>query len=282
MSEEPYNGNYVIMGKDFIDTTDENKISKFEIPKHIVFFYNDLKLVPNKVFENWKKLNPDYKLIFFDFKDTAYFLEKKFDNEHKNYFNKITYAAHKSDFFRMCFLYIYGGIYSDIDNEPLTSLNDFFEPYDNIKFLTCLSLTNNAFAQAIISTTRNNSFMKKCLDDYISVLEQLKNNPRYAVNYKGAPLSGTGKMYNAIKNILIENKQLKNNFLAHTKYVVFEKYDKKTFANSIVLLDEYTPNGRWQNSHMRTGYKTVLKCRYENYPWFNHDRNPVGGYETNF
>jgi hypothetical protein len=124
--------------------------------------------------------------------------------------------------------------------------------------------------------------MKKCLDDYISVLKELENNPRYAVNYKGAPLSGTGKMYNTIKNILIENKQIRSLPLAHTKYVVFEKKDNKSFSNSLVLLDEYAPNGRWQNSHMRTGYRTVLRCRYDNYPWFSHERNPVDGYETNF
>ena len=282
MSDIAYNGNYVVMGRTFVDSIDIETISTSSIPKHIVLFYNDIKLVPNKVFDNWKKLNPEHQIIFFSFEDSAYFLEKCLGNTYKSYFNKITYAPHKSDFFRMCFLYVYGGTYSDIDNEPLSSLNNFFEPHHNIKFLTCLSLANNAFAQAIISTTRNNSFIKKCLDDYVSVLEELKSKPIYAVNYKGAPLSGTGKMYNTIKDILIENKQIRSFPLAHTKYVVFEKKDNKTFANSIVLLDEYSADGRWQNSQMRTGYKTVLKCRYNDYPWFNHERNPVDGYETKF
>ena len=89
-------------------------------------------------------------------------------------------------------------------------------------------------------------------------------------------------MYNTIKDILIENKQTRSVLLAHKKYVVFEKKDNKSFANSLVLLDEYTSDGMWQHAQMRTGYKTVLKCRYDNYPWFNHERNPVGGYETNF
>jgi len=277
-----YNGDYVINGRDFVDSIDENTISKFDIPKNIVFFYNDIKLVPNKVFDNWKELNPDYKLIFFDFKDSAYFFEKKLGLEYKTHFNKITYAPHKSDFFRLCFLYVYGGIYSDIDNVPLNSINDFYKPFNDVKFCTSLALDNNSFAQALICSTRNNLYLDKCIKEFVSRLETLKEMEQYKLNYSGAYLTGTVIMYNAIRNLLIERKETCDIIRAHTEYVVYEDIDNIRFANKMVLLDEYTPNSLWQNAYMRTGYDTVIKCRYEDYPWFGHDRNPDTGYETNY
>lgn len=278
--EDPYNEDYVIMGKEFVDKTDENTISKFEIPKHIVFIYNDIRLVPNKVFINWKKLNPNYKLIFFNFEDASYFLQHKLNKNYKNYFNKITHAPHKSDYFRMCFLYIYGGIYSDIDNVPLKPIESFYQPHENIKFLTCNGISKTAFAQAIICSTRLNSYIDKCLQEYINILENLKIRPIYYKNYSGAPISGTRIMYDTVRKILIDNKQTDDIISVNKKYVVIEDIDRKRFENNMVLLEEYKPDGRWQNSHMRNINDTVIKSRYDDYPWYGHERTPKEGYET--
>lgn len=276
--DKPYNGNYVITGKYFVDTTDENSISKFEIPKQVVFIYNDIKLVPNKVFYNWKRLNPDYKLIFFDFKDSAYFLEKKLGTDYKQHFNKITYAPHKSDFFRLCFLYIYGGVYSDIDNEPLTPIETFYNKFDGITFCTTLGLNNTSFAQAIICSTRNNTYVDICIKEYLNKFNLFSNLD----NYKGQDLTGTTLMYNCILNILINHKETCINILPHFQYIIYENIDNVRFVNKLCLLDEYTPTGRWQECCMRNGYETVLRCRYTDYPWFGHDRNPPEQYLTNY
>jgi mannosyltransferase OCH1-like enzyme len=276
--DEPYNGNYVINGKYFVDTIDENSISKVDLPKQIVFFYNDINIVPNKVFYNWKRLNPNYKLIFFDFKDSAYFLEKKLGTDYKEHFNKITYAPHKSDFFRLCFLYVYGGIYSDIDNEPLKPIETFYNNFENIKFCTALALDNNAFAQAIICSTRRNTYLDICIKEYLNKFYSFKTLD----NYKDQDLTGTSIMYKCIKKILLDHKQTYTNLLAHTQYIIYEDIDNMRFVNKLCLLDEYTPSGLWQECCMRTGYETVLKCRYPDYPWFGHDRNPPEQYLTNY
>ena len=81
-------------------------------------------------------------------------------------------------------------------------------------------------------------------------------------------------MYNTILNILIYKKQCKLNIRPHTKYSFIEEHHEKPVRNNIVFLDEYTPDGRWQNSHMRTGFDNVITCRYKDYPWFGHNRNP--------
>lgn len=275
----PYNENYVIMGKEFVDTCDERKITLETVSKHIVFIYNDINLVPNKVFYNWKQLNPDYKIIFFNFEDGVYLLEKKLGIKYKTIFNKITYAPHKSDFFRLCFLYVYGGIYSDIDNYPIRMIEDFITPFKNITFCTSLSINNNSIAQAIILSTKQNSIIKQNIDTYLEISNKLDDNINNK-NYSGAALAGTNIMYNNILNILMEHNQIKTTIRPHTMYIIKETHKDKIFFNKIVLLDEYTPNGSWKNSFMRTGFHTVIKCRYDDYPWFGHNRNPDQGYET--
>lgn len=281
MSELPYNQNYIVLGKDFVDKTDPISIDINIIPKHIVLFYNELNLVPNKVFDKWRIMAPGYMIIFFSFKDAAYFLEKYYNKDYKTYYNKTTYAAHKSDFFRLCFLYTYGGIYSDIDNEPFKNIKEFYNPYNNITFMTALSLNNNSFAQALIISTRNNSCLKCGLDEYINIYSRLEKNHRHNKNYDGADLAGTRIMYRTIVKLLTDNKAIKNNIIRpHTGYIIREKVNNVLFKNNILFIDEFTPNGSWQNSYMRTGFDTVLKCRYDDYPWFNHRRG--NGYQTNF
>lgn len=283
MSEEPYNQNYVIMGRHFVDTTNIESISITSIPKHIAFFYNDIRIVPNKVFDAWKRMAPGYKIVFFSFKDAAYFLEKCFNQDYKKFFNKTTYAAYKSDFFRVCFLYKYGGIYSDIDNVPLMNIDECYSPYNNVRFMTALSLNNNSLAQALIISTRGNPCVRCGLDEYINIYTRLENSETCSKNYDGNDLGGTRIMYRTIVKLLSDSNNIKNNLVRpHTGYGITDRVDDKPFRNCIVFLDEFTPNGRWQNSHMRNGFNTVLKCRYDDYPWFGHNRNPESGHQTYF
>jgi len=272
---EPYNQDFIILGKDFVDNTLVDSIDINIIPKHIVLIYNELNLVPNKVFNNWKKMAPEHKIIFFSFKDAAHFLEKCYNKDYKKYFNETGYAPYKSDFFRICFLYKYGGIYSDIDNIPLCDTNKFYEPYTNIKFITSLSLNNNSCAQAIIISTRENPVLKHSLDEYITTY-----NSEYDI-HNDYSLSGPKILYKSIVKLLSENNSIRNGIIRpHTRYSITETINNKSWRNNILLLDEYTPDGRWQNAYMRSGYNTLVKCRYDDYPWFGHNRG--SDYETDF
>lgn len=267
---EPYDGDYVIMGKDFVDTTDESNISKLDIPKHIVFTYSHLKLVPNKVFKKWKELNPDHKLIFFNDEDCKYFLEKKFNKEYSMHFDKIKQGAHKADFFRICFLYIYGGIYSDIDIEPYKPINIWIKPYNDIKFCTVLANNNKSCFQAIIFSTKKNIILYLNIKKFIEIMTLIKDQN----NYHGAPVIGTTIMYNTIKKILIDNKVIKAwgdiMLEPHKNYLLNEKVDNKEFKNYILLLDEFTPDGKWWNCCVRSGYDLLCRSRYQDYPWFKN------------
>ena len=53
----------------------------------------------------------------------------------------------------LCILYIYGGVYSDIDIEPLVPIKDFLEK--DVDFLTCDSVQYNYLNPHFIISVKN-------------------------------------------------------------------------------------------------------------------------------
>lgn len=94
------------------------------------------------------------------------FLLKEYSESHLNLFNYIKDGPIKADFFRICILYKYGGIYSDIDNIPLVPLSDFIE--NEIDFATCSSYWIFNFNPNFIISTKNNIILKKSIDWYFN------------------------------------------------------------------------------------------------------------------
>lgn len=87
--------------------------------------------------KQWIELNPEYTVILYDDNDCKNFLLEYYGQLFCDIFDYIKDGPIKSDFFRVCVLYIYGGIYVDADIKPLVPLNTFLE--NDIEFCTCVS-----------------------------------------------------------------------------------------------------------------------------------------------
>ena len=90
--------------------------------------YHDKTLVPIFVKEHIMKLNPNYKYKFMDFTEGKEIINNNIQDEILK--KKILYCmekyprwCHKSDLLRYCLLYIYGGVYLDVDLKPLISFD---------------------------------------------------------------------------------------------------------------------------------------------------------------
>ena len=77
------------------------------------------------------ELNPNYKYKFMDFTEGKEFINNNIQNEILK--KKILYCmekyprwCHKSDLLRYCLLYIYGGVYLDVDLKPLIPFDKIF------------------------------------------------------------------------------------------------------------------------------------------------------------
>lgn len=95
------------------------------IPK-IIFRTNKTRLVPKDMkllcFDKWNRLNSSWNMFFYSEKNKELFM-KRLGDRFYNAYDKLIPGSFKTDFWRICILYIYGGVYVDSYTEPFVSLN---------------------------------------------------------------------------------------------------------------------------------------------------------------
>ena len=144
------------------------------IPKIIHFiwinFENELDenpTIPEDLLENvntCKKINYDYEIKIWNGKECYDLVKKYFPDKYETFVN-FTYPIMRCDMARLVILYVYGGIYCDMDRISVKSYNiilDKYREYDVIfsgiqKYM--IKFINND----IIFSTKSNEFMLHCV-----------------------------------------------------------------------------------------------------------------------
>jgi hypothetical protein len=162
---------------------EENRMDEYNIPKVIYLTYKNKP--PDYVFKRWQNLNPDYKIELSLDKDCIVFLTKFFGSKIANLFCTINVGMYKADLWRICKLYIHGGVYADIDLVPHVSVDSLIKK--KYTFYSCLSIDPNSIFQAFIITPPKNPLLLSFIFSFI------KNKP---YNYNNGP---TFDMYNCIQ-----------------------------------------------------------------------------------
>ena len=108
---------------------------------NIFQIYHSKSLIPEYVSEHIKKLNPEYNYKFLDFKEGIEIIRQNFNipsikNKIINTINNMPRYCHKSDLLRYCLLYIYGGVYIDVDLQPLVSFKEMIP--ENVSFFSSI------------------------------------------------------------------------------------------------------------------------------------------------
>lgn len=90
------------------------------IPKRIVQFWDDHDRLPDDVKEcidTWRKTeNKGIERLFFDKHQAGDFILEKLGSRYKQAFDRCYHPAMQSDLFRLCYLFIEGGCYIDVDD----------------------------------------------------------------------------------------------------------------------------------------------------------------------
>ena len=81
------------------------------------------KDVPEIVFNRWKELNPEYTIDFSLDEDCICFLRENFCEYFAELFKTIPEGMYKADLWRICKLYIHGGVYADVDLVPYLNID---------------------------------------------------------------------------------------------------------------------------------------------------------------
>jgi len=118
------------------------------------------------------RLNPDYKVYYFDDDDVIKFM-KSFGSKEYAAYNKLIPGAYKADFFRYCILYKYGGCYSDIGHVMLKSFDYIIGDNNLVIVKDKPTMIYTGIHNALICVTPFNEFIKKVID---KTLENIENN----------------------------------------------------------------------------------------------------------
>lgn len=128
-------------------------------------YKNLMDLQKNSV--NWLNLNPDWNIELYDDERCKYFLLTNYSQLFVNIFNYLKDGPIKADFWRVCILYTYGGLYIDADINPLVPL-DFYVSKDDY-FVTCTSHHNKDLCNPhFILAYKKNKILKFAIDMYVN------------------------------------------------------------------------------------------------------------------
>jgi hypothetical protein len=122
----------------------------------------------------WIDKNPEYTYEFYDDARMIDFIRNfdctgfSFSNKQLNAaFDLIKPGAGKADIFRYCVLYVYGGIYSDIDTECLVPLKDIIQEEDDIVIIInswCKTSIHHTCSQWSMIYDKHNPIIKHTLE----------------------------------------------------------------------------------------------------------------------
>lgn len=128
----------------------------------------------NACHKKWLHLNPEYQIRWYTTKQCAFFL-KEFNQRIYNAFKTIKPGAFKTDLWRLCILYQYGGIYADSQTKPFESINHLLkytrdQEHNFISVLDSDESGSGIHNGFMISSPRH-PFLKQCIHDIIKNIE---------------------------------------------------------------------------------------------------------------
>jgi mannosyltransferase OCH1-like enzyme len=137
-------------------------------PRVIYFCNKTICNYAKKMEAKWKHLNPTYEIKIYDDEMCKKFLLLNYGKLYCDVFDYLKDGPIKADFWRICILDLYGGIYSDIDIDPILPLDDWIEK--DADFVTCSSYWDEMgfnYNPSFIVSNKNNVILKNCINWYL-------------------------------------------------------------------------------------------------------------------
>jgi hypothetical protein len=145
--------------------------------KTIYITYKNVEKLEN-IKQQWLELNPGYNVELYDDSRCLKFLDSYYGKKYCDIFNYIKDGPIKSDFFRVCILYIFGGIYVDADVKPLIPIDEYID--HDVDFATCISYNYKRYLSGIydynphfIVTKKNNIYLHNTIKKYESLYDRM-------------------------------------------------------------------------------------------------------------
>ena len=199
--------------------------------------------------------NNNVKIRYFSDSDCINFIKKNYNKDVVNAFNKLKPGSFKADLFRYCILYKKGGIWSDLTDKFLISIDDIID-FNKDNLVLVEDRIESPFKYpgiqiSFMATKPNSIIFKKAID---KVVDNCKKN-----NYGKNPLDVTGPY--VFRNIFEKEKDKLNykmDIKFNGKYYLLKKNNQKIILNKSISRDKL---------------KKILNQTTKNYVsmWHNND-----------
>lgn len=219
-------------------------------------------IIPLRIFQKWnnpiippllknnikkiKKKNPEFKYYIFNDNDCKRFIKNHFDPDVLNAYNTLIPLAYKSDLWRYCILYIYGGIYMDmryelVNNFKLIALTE--KEHFSLERKGFWSPGKHGIYNALIVVKKENPFLLKCIEE---IVDNVKN--RY-YGFNSLYPTGPGLLW------LIHEED--ESLIGNNIDIFFPKEGKNLIYNNRIIL------------HSMNGYENIRNKHilYYNHAW---------------
>jgi hypothetical protein len=245
------------------NTSSQNKKVYKYIPKKIFQTWETNKVTPGMydAVHTWIDKNPDWEYHFFDKDDRRNFIKDNFPKKVLDAYDNLIPGSFKADLWRVCVLYISGGLYVDNKCVLLSATLNEVIPFD-VEFLSLKdrNLKSNDSLGNIVSgficSKPKHPFLKKAIDMFVEYVEKAW----YSTN----PIScaGPGVLGKSI-NICIgclENSQILPG-IHNISGINFELWPIPNFDSKVAITDKNIP-------FFNLEYKNYRKELYSN---IHHD-----------
>jgi len=222
--------------------------------------------------QSWKEKNLNYAYFLFDDNDCENFIKKNFNENVYNAYCRIIPGAFKADLWRYCVLYVYGGVYVDIDTICLDSIDTFLN--EDIEFMTPIDLNNcpyygtyNLF-NCFIASRPNHPILLNCIE---RIVYHVENNivPFSNLDFSGPGL--LGKSVNKFLNLSEESSFInKEGIINNISFLKFE-------AGIEIVKDIYKNKSLFQNKNGSEFIKNIyeIEVKKTNNICWGTCKNPI-------
>lgn len=152
------------------------------IPKKIIQTWKSKDLTPalQALQTTWTSHNPDYAYQLYDDADCAALIAEHFSSDVLAAFHRLRAGAFKADLWRLCALYVYGGVYADLDTICMHSLDSYIgTDVTSVQFVSVIDLNTNPregchnVFNTFIASVSHHPILKNAID---RIVHQVSNN----------------------------------------------------------------------------------------------------------
>ncbi len=111
-------------------------------------------------------LSPEYRHLFFDDAACEKFVRAHYPDRVARAYDKVIPGAYKSDLFRMCYLYRFGGVYFDINKTLLVPLSEVID--NDYDLVTVVDLGDCGIYQAFLACRPGLTAIQLCIDKAVT------------------------------------------------------------------------------------------------------------------